>query len=102
MSLMLWLYTHVYLLYNRSYINFKNNKHVAEKRGGSNQLNPPLDPALEYGNMYRTRWESFYFGHLGTRKVLVSLIERYPHFRGQNVHKMLYSGMQCLRQYKLS
>ena len=42
---MLWLYTHVYLLYNRSYINFKNNKHVAEK-GGFEPPEPPLDPAL--------------------------------------------------------
>ena len=45
MSLMLWLYIHVYLLYNRSYINFKNNKHVAEK-GGFEPPEPPLDPAL--------------------------------------------------------
>ena len=47
---MLWLYTHVYLLYNRSYINFKNNKHVAEK-GGFEPPEPPLDPAL-YNNYY--------------------------------------------------
>ena len=53
-------YTHVYLLYNRSYINFKNNKHVAEK-GGSNPLNPPLDPALYIhvyivAKAYRAQW----------------------------------------------
>ena len=44
---MLWLYTHVYLLYNRSYINFKNNKHVAEKGGFEPPEPPPLDPALK-------------------------------------------------------
>ena len=46
MSLMLWLCTHVYLLYNISHINFKNDKHVAEKGGFEPPEPPPLDPAL--------------------------------------------------------
>ena len=50
---MLWLYTHVYLLYNRSYINLKNNKHVAEKGGFEPPETPPWIQPCDLSNRGR-------------------------------------------------